>query len=37
MRPKSIPNAANAYSFSYSLWIYVSDWNYKFGEARPFS
>lgn len=34
MRPKSIPNAANAYSFSYSLWIYVSDWNYKFGEDK---
>jgi len=34
VRPKKVPNAANAYSFSYSLWIYVSDWNYKFGEDK---
>ena len=34
LTPKTVPNAANAYSFSYSVWIYVSDWNYKFGENK---
>ena len=34
IRPKKVPRKSNPYSFSYSMWIYVSDWNYRFGEFK---
>lgn len=34
IRPKRVPDPTDGMSFSYSLWIYVADWNYRFGEWK---
>ena len=30
----SLKNANNSSNFTYSMWIYVDDWNYKFGSTK---
>jgi len=31
---KSLKNANNSSNFTYSMWVYVDDWNYKFGSTK---
>lgn len=31
VKTKSIPNPTNGLNFTYSLWIYIADWNYRLG------
>ena len=31
---KNVPSPTNGLEFSYSLWIYIADWNYRFGERK---
>jgi hypothetical protein len=31
---KTLKNANNSSNFTYSMWIYVDDWNYKFGSTK---
>jgi hypothetical protein len=33
-RPQKVPNPTEGLSFSYSMWIYVADWNYNFGKIK---
>jgi len=30
----SLPNSKHSNNFTYSMWIYVNDWNYRFGEQK---
>jgi hypothetical protein len=30
-----LKNTNNSSNFTYSMWLYVDDWNYKFGEEKP--
>jgi hypothetical protein len=32
--PESLPNSTNSNNFTYSIWFYVSDWNYKYNEEK---
>lgn len=34
VKRQSIPNPMDGLNFSYSFWIYIADWNYKFGEWK---
>ena len=34
IKSKKPPKNANPYASTYSLWVYVSDWNYKFGSWK---
>ena len=34
IKPRRPPRNTNPYAFTYSLWVYVSDWNYKFGSWK---
>lgn len=33
-RPQKVPNPTEGLAFSYSMWIYVADWNYNFGSIK---
>lgn len=33
-RPQKVPNPTEGLAFSYSMWIYVADWNYNFGKIK---
>ena len=33
-RPQRVPNPTEGLAFSYSMWIYVADWNYNFGRVK---
>lgn len=34
INPNKLPSGANASNFTYSIWFYISDWNYKYGEEK---
>ena len=31
---KKLKSKDNSTSYSYSIWIYISDWNYRYGEKK---
>ena len=33
-RPQNVPNPVDGLGFTYSMWIYVADWNYNFGQMK---
>lgn len=33
-RPQHVPNPTEGLAFTYSMWIYVADWNYNFGQMK---
>jgi hypothetical protein len=34
LTPNTLPSSGNSNNYTYSMWIYVNDWNYRFGEAK---
>ena len=32
--PKHFKGTQSGYQFSWHFWIYISDWNYKFGQVK---
>jgi hypothetical protein len=34
IKSKSLKNSNNSSNFTYSMWVFVDDWNYKFGSAK---
>jgi hypothetical protein len=34
LTPNTLPGSGNTNNYTYSLWFYVNDWNYRFGEAK---
>lgn len=34
VKTKSIPNPTDGLNFTYSLWIYIADWNYRLGSYK---
>ena len=34
LSPNSLPSNNNTNNYTYSTWIYVNDWNYRFGEQK---
>ena len=34
LTPDTLPGGGNTNNYTYSMWIYVNDWNYRFGESK---
>lgn len=34
INPKDLPDSANSSNYTYSIWFYVDDWNYKYGKEK---
>lgn len=34
LTPNTLPGGGNTNNYTYSMWIYVNDWNYRFGENK---
>ena len=34
LAPNALPSNNNTNNYTYSTWIYVNDWNYRFGEQK---